>query len=260
MMSAYDRKAGPMDDTTAGHGARRTGAKDTVAAALLVGLALLVPSAPDVAAVVAPARSAPLVAAASDPGYRFFNQVGSKPYRWNPCVRLHYRITWNGVSTREGAVVRAALRMISAETGITFTYDGTSRVIPQRATWPSARLARTQLLIAFAYPGRGTGRSTMLSGSEVGVGGPAGRGVLYTSGAVLIDKRSWSTYHMGSKNRQILYMHELGHAMGLAHTIRRGQIMHSGYYPARAAWGTGDKTGLHKLGRAAGCPAKPGAA
>jgi hypothetical protein len=232
-----------------------------VAGTAVVGLALLASQQGGAAATTVTASPLILraVAASSDPGYRFFQVQGGLPYRWNPCVRLHYRITWNGISSREASNVRAALRLIGSQTGISFTYDGTSRMIPQSSTFPAARAAHTQLLIAFAYPGHGRGRSDVLQGYEVGRGGPESDGSgLYTAGAVVIDKRTWTTYHMGSKDRIVLYMHELGHAMGLSHTSRAGQIMNPGTYPARAAWGAGDRAGLHRLGRAAGCPVAPG--
>jgi predicted Zn-dependent protease len=60
-------------------------------------------------------------------------------------------------------------------------------------------------------------------------------------------------YGSGETRGQLL-LHELGHAMGLEHTSAKSQIM----YPtllnrSRTTYGDGDRTGLDKLGRQAGC-------
>ena len=56
------------------------------------------------------------------------------------------------------------------------------------------------------------------------------------------------------ETRGQLILHELGHAMGLNHTRNTGQIM----YPmlrsrSRTAYAAGDRTGLERVGRNAGC-------
>ena len=202
----------------------------------------------------------PVAAAVSDPGYGFLQVVGGVPARWNPCAPIGFRVTWNGVRTSEKPVILAAMRLVSAETGIRFVFQGSSTVIPQQATWPAASAARTSLLIAFALPGHGAGRSDVLGGRIAGRGGPGAAPLgVYSRAAVVIDKRDWSVWHMTAAQRQTMYMHELGHALGLAHTHAPRQIMdEGGYYPATPTWGRGDLVGLHRIGRAAGCPVAPG--
>jgi hypothetical protein len=50
-------------------------------------------------------------------------------------------------------------------------------------------------------------------------------------------------------------MHEIGHAIGLAHPEQddRGQIMYHTITSKKAVWGAGDLTGLRKLGKSGGC-------
>jgi hypothetical protein len=76
-------------------------------------------------------------------------------------------------------------------------------------------------------------------------------------GIVLVDRRATSPGGFeGWWSHGPTLLHELGHAMGLAHVDDRGQIMYDGRRPLLTLtdWGPGDLDGLGWLGRNEACP------
>jgi hypothetical protein len=63
--------------------------------------------------------------------YRFLAMSGGKPVRWNPCEAIHYVV--NLQDAPEGSLqdVQEAVRRVSADTGVTFLFDGSTPEIPQ---------------------------------------------------------------------------------------------------------------------------------
>jgi hypothetical protein len=198
------------------------------------------------------------------------NSDGSKT-RWNPCKAIHYRINLKYAPKGAQADVTAAIRTLAKATGMTFTYDGATTVIPQRnygqdaTPWSGKKVA--PLVVAWARPpGAGAGASDLLTGSAslAGMGGwrsgkwTDGKGAhpwqIYT-GYALFSTRFNSLpggFRAGAPGRGELILHELGHAVGLEHVSDGTQIM----YPMLGNYGTygaGDLAGLAKVGRKAGC-------
>lgn len=236
-------------------------ARALVAATLTLGLS----------ATLAPARAAPAAASAtkvaavtkattyrgSAKSYKLGTYDG-RVVRWNPCASIHYRV--NTKYAPSGALVdtKAAVARISAVTGMKFVYDGSTKQIPTTRSEPTA-----DLVIAWAKPGKGTGRSDLLPGhGTVGVGGynAAWYGEVTNlqieSGFVVLDTAS-NKFPSGFKDRKYgtrgtLLLHELGHSVGLEHVNDKKQLM----YPRMAdygSYGAGDRAGLQKVGRKAGC-------
>jgi len=205
-----------------------------------------------------PAKVAPKASAL----YRFLllQPDRATPIRWNPCRPVHYRIALNRLAPAgEIAQVRAVFDTVGAALGgVTFVYDGPTAVVPD--TVDDAARADTDIVVAFALPGVGATRSTLLSGWEAGRGGFAAAGtagadgVLVehpTHGSVVVDADKWDL--MTRHDRTILYLHEIGHVVGLDHPADGHQIMSSGAYDLPLRYQPGDLTGLAQLGRRAGC-------
>jgi len=204
----------------------------------------------------------PATPVAASRRYRFLlmQPDGVTPIRWNPCRPVHYRIARNGwVPATETRFVTQAFDAVGeALGGVTFVDDGPTTVVPD--TVEDASRAGTDLVVAFAVPGSGPQRSDLLTGWEAGRGGFAASGLPGpdgtvvehpTHGSVVIDGEKWRD--MTRHERAVLYLHEIGHAVGLDHPADGDQIMSSGAYDLPARFQAGDRAALARLGRQAGC-------
>jgi hypothetical protein len=210
------------------------------------------------------------IAAGNPKAYAFLSQATpTQPIaRWNPCAVINYRV--NG-SAGALADAKEAVRRIASQTGLRFSYRGPTTVIPsaRRASYP----ADTQLIVAWAKPGQ----STYMPARKPDQGGPAGEGGASWIGAHDARGRSWGKIVQGyvvldatleltggfgagpvtgwQGTRGQLLMHEIGHAIGLAHpkVADKVQIMYPTLSRKYAVWGAGDVAGLKILGKNSGC-------
>ena len=210
----------------------------------------------------------PLAVVAATGLYSFLSTHGGKPVRWDPCVPIRYKVNRNAaVPASEVRHLRAAFARLGRDLGgVRFADAGATTLVPD--TTDDARKARTGIVLAFASPGAGARRSAMLTGREAGRGGfgsarwGSGDGPhvpIATGGAVVFD--AGKARAMNRKTRTAMYLHEIGHVLGLGHAGDRRQIM----YPALLNSGPrtyagGDRAGLVRLGRRAGCLQVPAAA
>jgi matrixin len=209
--------------------------------------------------------------AAATRGYAFLSTSNGKPVRWNPCAPITYKINRNkAVPKAELAQIKKAFTQVGrALGGVTFVYRGSTAVVPDSVADTTA--AKADVVLAFARPGSGPTRSAMLRGGRnLGMGGYAtggyttGDGVhvpIARTGALVLDSHGFAA--LTRRQRSNLYLHELGHVVGLDHVGDRKQVMYplvSKSSPAKYA--AGDLAGLRRIGKSAGClqlPARPGA-
>lgn len=233
-------------------------------------VAALVTAALAVAGLVGP-TAAPASGVTNAKAYRFL-MLWSKgtPVRWDPCTVVTWRINYaaGAAYKKELKRVKAAFADVSRATGITFRYLGTSKYAPFTN---AAQKEKASILVGFAKPGRsGLPRRS----SVAGLGG-SGQGfpkdangfesfytkLPYTNGQAVWD--ATVVRRISSGQKRSLYLHELGHVMGLDHTTKRTQIMYPSLLPSTPSrYGAGDRAGLKKLGRSQGCvriPSRPAA-
>jgi hypothetical protein len=206
----------------------------------------------------------------------------TKVVRWAPCTvingvrRTHvinYKVRTAGVASRV-TLVKSAMARLANRTGLHFHYAGRTSYIPQgKLSGTSLMLnaarqrkaTNAQLVIAWAYPGTGTGRSNLLAGTEAGVGSiswaSSSTSQLRIGDAAVVMRRG---VHLKSGFTSggsvgILLLHELGHSVGLQHVAYQREVM----YPVVSSvspggYTTGDRAGLYKVGAAMGCFRTPG--
>jgi hypothetical protein len=182
----------------------------------------------------------------------------SFPFRWAPCRPIPYRVNLGGTSHRNLKVLKAALADVSAATGFTFEYAGTTHAVPYARGRDSAhQVPAGGLTIAWATPRK----VPSLAGGVVGLAGPGGsyRRVgtdwQIDSGAVVLDKTAHLTTAMvDGPSMMSLILHELGHAMGLGHSPSKANVMYEGLGSwSRPHLGPGDRAGLRQLGASGDC-------
>ena len=203
----------------------------------------------------------PAAAPAGRGGYAFEQtQQGSTtdPVTWDPCRAIHYVVS--GTAPAGAAqVISQAVAEISRASGLHFAYDGTTTEKPSSAERPAYQPTRygtrwAPLLISWTTPAQ----EADLAGSIIGLGGadgvtaPDGR-VTYVTGAVSLDGPQMAQLLAQGGQRAVpairaIVLHELGHALGLAHVSDPSQVMYPEGRIQVTDLGAGDRRGLAALG------------
>ena len=185
---------------------------------------------------------------------------GDMVRRWNPCATISYRLNTRRAPASAVSDAQAALRRVTAQSGLRFKYLGQTSVVPSKVT---RNPKGTDLVVAWVRPGSS---SYLPSKGPAGVGGAwatSGTNVstLY-NGFVLLDSALYPKLAKGfgagpavgyQGTREQLLMHEIGHAMGMGHTTDSTQVMYTAMERRPAVWGNGDAANLTRLGLPAGC-------
>ncbi len=195
--------------------------------------------APNVHAGVAVAYrfdSPPLVAAGDPNAYAIQSGSATNPVRWNPC-RV---ITWGPLlplPPEEEQRLTSSFAKASIASGIPFR-----RVLPGETPMVNVNLT-------FAPGSTVSGEGTMLYQADSEETIPAAfRGDI--SGVIGTET--------SGELREALYIHEIGHVLGIDHVDDPTQVMHEVVTEEDAAgFAAGDTAGLRLVGAEAGCMDRP---
>ncbi len=203
----------------------------------------------------------PAAAPAGAGGYAFeLTQAGSltAPVSWDPCRPIHYVVSGTAPAGAEQFVTQSVAE-ISRATGLRFITDGPTTEQPTSAVRPSYQPKRygkrwAPLLIAWTSPAQ----EADLAGSIIGLGGSSPMSsednrLTYVTGRVSLDapqigeQLAQGGPAAGPVMRAVV-LHELGHAMGLAHVTDSSQVMYPEGSLQVTDLGAGDLRGLAALG------------
>ena len=213
-----------------------------------------------------PARSGattPVTAAVST-SYTFSTVLDGQPVRWDPCTAIRW--TANVASAPAGGleVLKAAVARVAAVTGTTWEYVGTTSAQPNgaylpttaQASYPPVLLGWTDGASSDLLRGQATSVLGMTRTAWFGIQTPEGKKIAATRGAVVALDRTDNLPLKGAHSWQAVALHELGHVMGLGHIGDRTQLM-ADILPSASDLQAGDRAGLARVGRSAGCVTVP---
>jgi hypothetical protein len=184
---------------------------------------------------------------------------GCQPVRYNPCEPIHYVV--NGALAPPGVLddLREAIRRVEEATGLTFVDDGTTDeqvVVNRTLSQPRYGNRWAPVLVAFDH-----GERFRMDATNPAGGQSTAVEDVYVSGILIVnvdaDPPALGFGPGGTWGR--VFIHELGHLVGLGHVARSDQVMFAelGVQRGRAEFHAGDLAGLRLLGREAGCLTTP---
>jgi len=203
----------------------------------------------------AASRLAPKLAPVSGPGKFEFQRTQPEqdqtPVAFDPCRPIHWVYNAAGGPADGMATVQDGFAQLAKATGLQFVYDGPTAELPtrDRPSYLPARYDKSlwaPVLVAWSdeagfrdLVGHVTGatRADIVTLAD-------GRSV-YVSGVVVLDAADLSEGKMFDRTVvQATVRHELGHLVGLDHTLDRTQLMFSETQPGISDYRTGDRKGL----------------
>lgn len=192
--------------------------------------------------------------------YKFSTLLDGQPVRWNPCATIHW--TSNSARGPVGGldVLKAGVAKIAAQTGTTWVYDGATATVPSTSYLPKTPTTNRPVLLGWADGAT----SDLLAGKPAGVLGMArtvwfgtddGKGtrIAATRAATVALDRTDRLPLRGAVSWSATVLHELGHVMGLDHPSDSRQLMASTLPANVTDMQAGDRAGLTRVGRSAGC-------
>jgi hypothetical protein len=214
-----------------------------------------------------------------DPSLRFGTSEDGAPYafwavdhrgdplRWDACLPIRFVLDPQGAPEEAERDVRAALRILAAAADLELILDGLTDEEPSLSR-PLVEAGENgwrwlPVLIAWAESGQG---GLPLTLSDRGIALPVavrdGDREAYVTGQVILNASRRDLVPGFEDRRDAIgatLVHELAHLLGLDHVDDPTQLLSVDPGSGPVVLGSGDRAGLARLGRAAGCNPAPSA-
>lgn len=191
--------------------------------------------------------------------YRFSSYVGGKPVRWDPCRTIYWQFRTTGAPTGARTVVRSVVGRVALLTGTRWVEKPATTATPTSAWLPKSSSGVRPVLIGWTDAAHSdllrNRPSSVLGVTRTAYFGATINGVqkAATKAAVVALDRTDRLPLTGVVSWRSVLLHELGHGMGLDHVGTTSQLMYPVLGHSLRDFQSGDRTGLYKLGRSAGC-------
>ena len=204
-------------------------------------------------------------AASPAASYAFATVLDGKPVRWNPCEAIRWTADVRRAPAGGLQVLQESVARVAALTGTRWTWVGpttevpSSSLLPRRAadSYPPIVIGWTDGATSDLLRSQPASVLGMTRTAWFGVQLPDGRKVAANRAAVIALDRTDRLPLRGATSWSAVVLHELAHAMGLAHVSDRRQLMATVLPRTLGDLQAGDRTGLAKVGRGAGCVTVP---
>ena len=189
----------------------------------------------------------PASAPAAGPHAFIANIIPSPGYaRWNPCQPIRYLVNDDRATPAQRQILDDVITAVRNGTGLDLqlvgrTSYGLNTSVPPNSVYANA---------VFAFSDKNASPGFISDAGAVGYGGPTWSGDTIVEGGAIFDASLGATDVMHE-----VILHEIGHAMGLAHVNDTTQVMNPSVSgpPFLTTFANGDRQGLWLLGAAQGC-------
>lgn len=181
--------------------------------------------------------------------HEFSARVGGEPIRWDPCSTITYRTDFSRGTQADVDDLNSAIARVEQATGLDFVslgnYSATYSPSVGGSPFPDYP-SDAEVGLTLTDDDVATDFSRGLLGYAV-TQWSGGSGEI-VAGSVTLD----ATPGVGI-DKELVWMHELAHLVGLGHVNAAGQLMQPSYDRTLSDFGDGDREGLWRVGAAQPC-------